>query len=104
MSAPLFGIRILEVGHVLAGPFGGMVLADLGADVIKVEAPVGDMARTMTRNFTGPHNDYFASVNRNKRGIILDLGTDAGQTALHELAVGAQDLGPSRDTDHPQHC
>jgi crotonobetainyl-CoA:carnitine CoA-transferase CaiB-like acyl-CoA transferase len=92
MSAPLFGIRILEVGHVLAGPFGGMVLADLGADVIKVEAPVGDMARTMTRNFTGPHNDYFASVNRNKRGIILDLGTDAGQTALHELAVGAQGL------------
>ncbi len=92
MSAPLFGIRILEVGHVLAGPFGGMVLADLGADVIKVEAPVGDMARTMTQNFTGPHNDYFASVNRNKRGIILDLGTDAGQTALHELAVGAQGL------------
>jgi crotonobetainyl-CoA:carnitine CoA-transferase CaiB-like acyl-CoA transferase len=46
----------------------------------------------MTQNFTGPHNDYFASVNRNKRGIILDLGTDAGQTALHELAVGAQGL------------
>lgn len=91
-GGPLSGIRILEVGHVLAGPFAGMVLADLGADVIKVEAPVGDMARTMTRNFTGPHNDYFASVNRNKRGIVLDLGTDAGQTALHELAAGAQGL------------
>jgi len=92
MSGPLTGIRILEVGHVLAGPLAGMVLADLGADVIKVEAPVGDMARTMTRNFTGPHNDYFASVNRNKRGIVLDLGIDAGQAALHELAAGAQGL------------
>lgn len=91
-GGPLSGIRILEVGHVLAGPLAGMVLADLGADVIKIEAPVGDMARTMTRNFTGPHNDYFASVNRNKRGIVLDLGTDAGQTALHELAAGAQGL------------
>lgn len=91
-GGPLAGIRILEVGHVLAGPFAGMVLADLGADVIKVEAPVGDMARTMTRNFTGPHNDYFASVNRNKRGIVLDLGTEAGQAALHELAAGAQGL------------
>jgi len=91
-GGPLAGIRILEVGHVLAGPFAGMVLADLGADVIKIEAPVGDMARTMTRNFTGPHNDYFASVNRNKRGIVLDLGTDAGQAALHELAAGAQGL------------
>jgi crotonobetainyl-CoA:carnitine CoA-transferase CaiB-like acyl-CoA transferase len=92
MSGPLSGIHILEVSHVLAGPFAGMVLADLGADVIKIEAPVGDMARTMTRNFTGPHNDYFASVNRNKRGIVLDLGTDAGQAALHELAAGAQGL------------
>lgn len=91
-SGPLSGIRILEVSHVLAGPFAGMVLADLGADVIKIEAPVGDMARTMTRNFTGPHNDYFASVNRNKRGIVLDLGTAAGQAALHELAAGAQGL------------
>ncbi len=91
-GGPLSGIRILEVGHVLAGPFCGMILADLGADVIKIEAPVGDMARTMTRNFTGPHNDYFASVNRNKRSVVLDLGTDAGQAALHELAVGAQGL------------
>ena len=91
-GGPLAGIRILEIGHVLAGPFAGMVLADLGADVIKIEAPVGDMARTMTRNFTGPHNDYFASVNRNKRGIVLDLGTEAGQTALHALATEAQGL------------
>ncbi len=89
-GGPLAGIRILEVTHVLAGPFAGAVLADLGADVIKIEAPGGDMARTMTRNFTGPHNDYFASVNRNKRGIVLDLGTEAGQAALHKLAAGAR--------------
>ncbi|MDH3739659.1 MAG: CoA transferase, partial [Alphaproteobacteria bacterium] len=91
-GGPLAGIRILEVSHVLAGPFAGMVLADLGADVIKIEAPVGDMARTMTRNFTGPHNDYFASVNRNKRSIVLDLGTKEGQSALHQLAAEAQGL------------
>jgi len=92
MSGPLSGIRVLEVTHVLAGPFAGMVLADLGADVIKIEAPAGDMARHMTGNFTGPHNDYFASVNRNKRSVVLDLGTEAGQVALHELAAGAQAL------------
>ncbi len=91
-GGPLSGIRIIEVGHVLAGPICGMILADLGADVIKVEAPAGDIARTMTGNFTGPHNDYFASVNRNKRGVVIDLATDAGQAELAKLAASAQGL------------
>ncbi len=91
-SGPLSGIRILEVGHVLAGPFCAMILADLGADVIKIEAPDGDMARNITSNFTGPYNDYFTSINRNKRGIVLDLGTAAGQARLAELAASAQGL------------
>lgn len=91
-SGPLSGIRILEVGHVLAGPFCAMILADLGADVIKIEAPGGDMARNITSNFTGPYNDYFTSINRNKRGIVLDLGTAEGQARLEEMAASAQGL------------
>ena len=64
-EGPLSGIRIVEVCHVLAGPFSSMILGDLGADVIKVEPPGGDMARNITKQFTGPYNDYFASLNRN---------------------------------------
>lgn len=91
-GGPLSGIRILEVGHVLAGPFCAMILADLGADVIKIEPPAGDMARNITSNFTGPYNDYFASINRNKRGIVLDLGSGEGQARLVELAASAHGL------------
>ena len=85
-NGPLSGIRILEVGPVLAGPFCGMILADLGADVIKVEPPSGDMARNMTDNFTGQYNDYFTSINRNKKGVVLDLGSTDGRKKLNELA------------------
>lgn len=58
---------------MLAGPYGGMLLADLGADVIKVEAPEGDIARRIGPHAIGPHNTYFASLNRNKRSIVLEL-------------------------------
>jgi crotonobetainyl-CoA:carnitine CoA-transferase CaiB-like acyl-CoA transferase len=91
-GGPLSGIRILEVGHVLAGPFCSMILADLGAEVIKIEPPAGDMARNITGNFTGPYNDYFASINRNKRGIVLDLATEQGRARLAELATSAHAL------------
>ena len=91
-GGPLSGIRILEVGHVLAGPFCSMILADLGADVIKIEPPAGDMARNITGNFTGRYNDYFASINRNKRGIVLDLATEEGRVRLAELATSAHAL------------
>ena len=91
-DGPLSGIRIIEVCHVLAGPFSGMILGDLGADVIKVEPPGGDMARNITKQFTGPYNDYFASLNRNKRSVILDLNTDAGKAQLGELARDSHGL------------
>ena len=91
-NGPLAGIRILEVGHVLAGPFCSMILADLGADVIKIEPPNGDMARNITDNFTGPYNDYFSSINRNKRGIILDLKTKNGRDQLAHLAKSSHGL------------
>ncbi|MFK4105206.1 CaiB/BaiF CoA transferase family protein [Streptomyces sp. NPDC019531] len=82
---PLTGIRILEVGHILAGPFATMLLADLGADVTKVEPPGGDLSRQVS-------DAYFASLNRNKRSVRLDLTTEAGQVRLGELVAGADAL------------
>jgi CoA:oxalate CoA-transferase len=84
-KAPLAGIRILEVGHVLAGPYATMVLADLGAEVTKVEPPGGDISRQVS-------DSYFASLNRNKRSVCLDLTTEPGQAKLHDLAADAHAL------------
>jgi len=86
---PLAGIRVLEVGHILAGPFGGMLLADLGADVIKIEPIGGDLSRQVGASSVGDHNVYFASLNRNKRSIHIDLTTPEGQAQLGELAATA---------------
>ena len=82
---PLHGIKILEVGHMLAGPYATMLLADLGADVTKLEPPDGDISRQVG-------DSYFASLNRNKRSIRLDLASPAGQQRLGELAAGAHAL------------
>ena len=84
-SAPLEGIRILEVTHMLAGPYSGMLLADLGAEVIKIETPPGDLGRTMGTRYVGKQNVYFASLNRNKKSICLDLTSEEGQKMLHAL-------------------
>ncbi len=92
MSGPLSGIRILEIGHMLAGPYCGLLLGDLGADVIKIEPPEGDIARTVSPHFIGPHNEYFACLNRNKRSVVIDLASDGGRRALHALAREAHAL------------
>jgi crotonobetainyl-CoA:carnitine CoA-transferase CaiB-like acyl-CoA transferase len=84
-TAPLAGIRILEVGHLLAGPYAAMMLADLGADVTKIEPPGGDISRQVG-------DTYFASLNRGKRSVCLDLTSAAGRTRLGELAAGAHAL------------
>ena len=92
-GGPLGGIRVLEVGHVLAGPYCGMLLADLGAEVIKIEPPgTGDIARGVGPHSIGPHNAYFASLNRNKKSVVLDLTTAAGQAALGRLAADSHAL------------
>jgi crotonobetainyl-CoA:carnitine CoA-transferase CaiB-like acyl-CoA transferase len=85
MSGPLAGIRILEVGHMLAGPYATMLLADLGAEVTKIEPPGGDISRQVG-------DSYFASLNRGKRSVCLDLTSAAGQARLHELVSGAHAL------------
>jgi crotonobetainyl-CoA:carnitine CoA-transferase CaiB-like acyl-CoA transferase len=84
-TAPLAGIRILEVGHMLAGPYATMLLADLGAEVTKIEPPGGDISRRVG-------DSYFASINRGKRSVCLDLTSPAGQARLHELVSGAHAL------------
>jgi crotonobetainyl-CoA:carnitine CoA-transferase CaiB-like acyl-CoA transferase len=84
-TAPLAGIRILEVGHMLAGPYATMMLADLGAEVTKIEPPGGDISRQVG-------DSYFASINRGKRSVCLDLTSSAGQARLGELVSGAHAL------------
>jgi crotonobetainyl-CoA:carnitine CoA-transferase CaiB-like acyl-CoA transferase len=91
-AGPLAGIRILEVGHMLAGPYCGLLLADLGAEVIKIEPPEGDIARRVSPHRVGPHNAYFASLNRSKKSVVLDLASDAGRAALATLASTAHAL------------
>ena len=91
-GGPLAGIRVLEVGHILAGPFAGMLLADLGADVIKIEPWAGDLSRQVGTQAVDDHNVYFASLNRNKRSVHIDLTTAEGQAQLGELAASAHVL------------
>jgi len=81
-SGPLNGIRVIEVGHMLMGPYCGMLLADLGAQVIKIEPPEGDIGRSISPHSIGPHNAYFASLNRNKQSVVLDLASESGRQAL----------------------
>lgn len=92
---PLDGIRVADLSRVLAGPFATMLLADLGADVIKVEPPDGDETRDWGPPWWGDPADrrsaYFASVNRNKRSVVLDLRTDRGRADLDRL-LAASDL------------
>lgn len=85
MNGPLSGIRVIEIGHMLAGPYCGLLLADMGAEVIKIETPEGDIARTVSPHFIGPHNAYFASLNRNKKSVVIDLASDAGRVQLEVL-------------------
>ncbi len=92
VSGPLSGIRILEVGHMLAGPYCGLLLADLGAEVIKVEPTEGDIARRIGPHTVGEHNVYFASLNRNKKSVCIDLTTADGRRDFEALAASSHAL------------
>lgn len=86
-AAPLKGIKILDLCRVVSGPFATMQLGDLGADVVKVEAPGhGDESRTYGPPFLGGESAYFLSVNRNKRSCAIDLKTQAGKDLVRRLA------------------
>ena len=81
----LHGIRVLDVTQVMAGPFCAMLLADLGADVVKVEPPVGDSTRHMA-GAIGTDSPAFNAVNRGKRSLVLDLKRAEGRDAFTRLA------------------
>src|SRR5579871_1611531 len=87
MTGPLEGIRVIEVGVWVAGPAAGGILADWGADVVKIEPPEGDPARSFQRMLGGdmPSNPPFELDNRNKRSVVLDLTTDTGREAATAL-------------------
>jgi formyl-CoA transferase len=85
---PLADIKVIEFCQVLAGPFCGCLLADMGAEVIKVESPDGDLMRAWPPIVDG-YSQYFASVNRNKRSVVLDLKDAAGLDAARKLALSA---------------
>jgi formyl-CoA transferase len=83
----LQGIRVLDLSRVLAGPYCTMILGDLGAEVIKVEPPEGDETRTWGPPFAGGESAYYLCVNRNKRGMVVNLKTEEGQKILRDLAM-----------------
>lgn len=84
---PLSGLRVLDFSHALAGPYCTMLLGDLGADVAKVESPQGDQTRAWGPPFIHGQSSYFMSVNRNKRGLLLDLKTERGRADARALAM-----------------
>jgi len=86
----LDGIRVVDLSRILAGPFAGMILGDLGADVIKVEQPgTGDDTRTMGPPWYGDDSAYFMGMNRNKRSITVDLSKPEGCAIVLDLVRGA---------------
>ncbi len=90
---PLRGMTVIEVSQVLTGAYAAMVLADLGAEVVKVERPeAGDVARAYGPPDVGDTSYYFWSVNRNKRSVTLDLTSESGRASLHALVAGADVL------------
>ncbi len=98
MAAPLAGVRVVELARILAGPWAGQILADLGAEVVKVESPQGDDTRQWGPPFierTGPDGTtdrsaaYFHATNRGKRSVVCDFATPEGQAQVRDLAAGA---------------
>jgi len=95
MNKTLEGLRILDLTHMLSGPYAGMILADLGAETIKVEPLQGEATRKLLaadpRNSLGGMGAYFITLNRNKKSIAIDLKSDAGQAQFYKL-VEASDI------------
>jgi crotonobetainyl-CoA:carnitine CoA-transferase CaiB-like acyl-CoA transferase len=91
-DGPLSGFRILDLTQAVSGPFCTMMLGDLGADVIKVEAPTGDTARLITKPGRNQTGAYFLMFNRNKRGIVVDVRKEHGRDLIRRLAAKADAL------------
>jgi crotonobetainyl-CoA:carnitine CoA-transferase CaiB-like acyl-CoA transferase len=89
-KGPLDGVKVVELSHVMAGPVCGLMLADMGADVVKVERmPNGDDTRRTVPPKVGDESAAFMMMNRNKRGIAVDLKSESGKKVLHRLLESA---------------
>src|SRR5260221_4034338 len=86
MSKPVAGICVIELANVIAGPLGGRLVADMGADVIKIEPPGGDMGRA-TPPIRNGESVSFTALNRNKRSLVLDLKRPEAQEVMRRLAA-----------------
>src|ERR1700726_5000151 len=92
-SGPLAGLKVIDLTHVMAGPTCTLMLADMGADVIKIEKwPDGDDTRHTVPPKIGDEAASFLMMNRNKRGVVLDLKTAGGKQILRRLIAGADVL------------
>jgi crotonobetainyl-CoA:carnitine CoA-transferase CaiB-like acyl-CoA transferase len=91
-SGPLAGLLVADFSRILAGPYATMLLADLGAEVVKVEGPAGDDTRTWQPPVRDGVSTYYLGVNRNKRSVALDLKDPDDVTAARELARRADVL------------
>jgi len=83
---PLNGIKVLDLTQFLAGPFSTQIFADLGAEVIKLEAPAGDWSRTLPPHFVGDNSCYYLSINRNKEAVAIDMKAPEGLALVKQLA------------------
>ena len=90
MTSAFDGVRVLELGQIYKGPYCGLLLAQLGADVIKIEPPGGEPLRSRSDMQVESHE--FVMLNSNKRSVVLDLKTDAGRQALLDLVETADVL------------
>ncbi|GFG62702.1 CoA transferase [Mycobacterium kubicae] len=88
-SGPLAGVRVVDLTAMVMGPYCTQIMADMGADVIKVEPPQGDDTRYISVGPAPGMSGVFVNVNRGKRGVSLDLKSDSGQTAMRALIAGA---------------
>ncbi len=86
---PLAGLLVADFSRILAGPYASMLMADMGAEVVKVEAPNGDDTRTWSPPLRGDVATYYLGINRNKRSIALDFGDDEDRALAQELAARA---------------
>jgi len=85
VSFPLQGVRILELGQIIAGTYGAQVLSDLGAEVIKIEAPEGDLGRIASVAPYKGVSTLFLTFNRNKKSVVINLKTESGRELFHDL-------------------
>src|SRR5215210_2074670 len=85
----LEGLRVVEFSSLIAAPFCGLTLGDLGADVVKVESPGGDDARSFPPLLPDGSSAFFHALNRGKRGVVLDLADPSGRETARRLADGA---------------